>query len=34
MVDILKKMKVQFSDLSIEAEAEQTDQHFKVFKET
>ena len=33
VVDILEKMKVQFSDLSMETEAEQTDEHPKVFKE-
>jgi putative redox protein len=33
LVDILEKMKVQFSDLIIEAGAEQTDEHPKVFKE-
>jgi putative redox protein len=33
LVDILEKMKVQFSGLTIEAEAEQTDEHPKVFKE-
>jgi len=33
VVDILGKMKVNFSDLIIEVEAEQTDEHPKVFKE-
>jgi putative redox protein len=33
VVDILEKMKVQFSDFSMETEAEQTDEHPKVFKE-
>ena len=33
MVDILGKMKVEFSKFSIEAEAEQTEEHPKVFKE-
>lgn len=32
VVDILNKMRVPFSKLSIEAEAEQTDTHPKVFK--
>lgn len=32
VVDILKKMKVGFSKLTITAEAEQTDEHPKVFK--
>lgn len=32
VVDILNKMKVQFSQLQITAEAEQTDDHPKVFK--
>ncbi len=33
VVDILTKMKVPFEGLEIEAEAEQTDEHPKVFKE-
>ncbi len=33
VVDILEKMKVQFSDLIIEAEAAQTDEHPRVFTE-
>ena len=33
VVDILKKMRVSFSDLSIEAEAEQTGEDPKVFKD-
>ena len=33
VVDILKKMRVEFSDFSIEAEAEQTEEHPKVFKD-
>lgn len=33
VVDILGKMKVAFSDFSIETEAEQTEEHPKVFKE-
>lgn len=33
VVEALKKMRVQFSDLSIEAEAEQTDEHPRVFKD-
>jgi putative redox protein len=33
VVDILGKMKVEFSDLSIEVEAEQTEEHPRVFKE-
>ena len=33
IVDILKKMRVDFSDLEIDAEAEQTDDHPKVFKD-
>ena len=33
VVDILTKMRIGFSDLIIEAEAEQTDEHPKVFKE-
>ncbi|MFZ1314056.1 MAG: OsmC family protein [Chitinophagaceae bacterium] len=33
VVDILGKMKVEFSKFSIEAEAEQTEEHPKVFKE-
>lgn len=32
VVDILEKMRVQFSDLSIEVESEQTDENPKVFK--
>ncbi len=33
VVDILEKMRVQFSDFVIDAEAEQTEEHPKVFKE-
>jgi len=33
VVDILKKMKLEFTDLSIRTEAEQTEEHPKVFKE-
>ncbi len=33
VVDILTKMKVEFSDFSIETEADQTDEHPKVFKD-
>ncbi len=33
VVDILEKMKVDFSNLIIDVEAEQTDEHPKVFKE-
>lgn len=33
VVDILEKMRVEFSALSIDAEAEQTDEHPKVFKD-
>ena len=33
VVDILKKMKVEFSDFTIDAEAEQTEEHPKVFKD-
>jgi putative redox protein len=33
IVDMLKKMRVVFSDLSIEAEAETTEDHPKVFKD-
>ena len=33
VVEILTKMRVDFSDLEIDAEAEQTDEHPKVFKE-
>lgn len=33
VVDILTKMRIEFSDLTIDAEAEQTDEHPKVFKE-
>lgn len=32
VVDVLRKMKVAFSKLTIEAEAEQTEEHPKVFK--
>ncbi len=32
VVEVLKKMKVAFSKLTIEAEAEQTEEHPKVFK--
>ena len=32
VVDILEKMRVPFSDLTIDAEAEQTEDHPKVFK--
>ena len=32
VVDILTKMRLEFSDFTIEAEAEQTDDHPKVFK--
>ena len=32
VVEVLKKMKVEFSKLTIEAEAEQTEEHPKVFK--
>lgn len=33
VVDILEKMRVSFSDLVIDAEAEQVDEHPKVFKD-
>ena len=33
IVDILSKMRVDFSDLEIEAEAEQTEEHPRVFKD-
>lgn len=33
IVDILKKMRVEFSDFIIDTEAEQTDEHPKVFKD-
>jgi len=33
VVDILEKMRVSFSDFTINAEATQTDEHPKVFKE-
>ncbi len=33
VVDILEKMKVDFSDFTIDVETEQTDEHPKVFKE-
>jgi len=33
VTEALKKMRVSFSDLSIEAEAEQTDEHPRVFKD-
>jgi putative redox protein len=33
VVDILTKMRVKFSDLEIDAEAEQTEEHPKVFKD-
>lgn len=33
IVDILAKMRVSFSDFSIDAEAEQTEEHPRVFKE-
>jgi len=33
VVEILQKMKVVFSDLEIDVEAEQTEEHPKVFKE-
>lgn len=33
VVDILSKMRVEFSDLSIEVETEQTEEHPKVFKD-
>jgi len=33
VVDILQKMKVTFSDLDIDAEAEQTEEHPRVFRD-
>jgi len=33
VVDILEKMRVEFSDFVIDAEAEQVDEHPKVFKD-
>jgi putative redox protein len=33
VVDILDKMRVQFSDLEIDVEADQTDEHPKVYKD-
>lgn len=33
VVDVLQKMRVSFSDFEINAEAEQTDEHPKVFKD-
>ena len=33
VVDILTKMRVEFSDFTIEVETEQTDEHPKVFKD-
>jgi putative redox protein len=33
LVDILEKMRVPFADLKIEAEAEQTEEHPRVFKD-
>jgi putative redox protein len=33
VVDLLKKMRLEFSDLTIEVKAEQTEEHPKVFKE-
>jgi len=33
VVDILTKMRIEFSDFTIEVEADQTDEHPKVFKE-
>ncbi|RYY57683.1 MAG: OsmC family peroxiredoxin [Chitinophagaceae bacterium] len=33
VVDILEKMKVVFSDLAIDAEADQTEEHPRVFKD-
>jgi putative redox protein len=33
VVDILKKMRIDFSDFSIEAEADQTEEHPKVYKD-
>jgi putative redox protein len=32
VVDILEKMRVEFADLTIDTEAEQTDEHPKVFR--
>lgn len=33
VVDILEKMRIKFSDFTIDTEAEQTEEHPKVFKE-
>lgn len=33
VVDILQKMRIEFSELEIQAEAEQTDEHPKVYKD-
>ncbi len=33
VVDILEKMRVEFSDLQVDVEAEQTEEHPRVFKE-
>ena len=33
IVDILKKMRVEFTDLEIDTEAEQTEEHPRVFKD-
>ena len=33
VVDILTKMRIEFSDFTMEVEADQTDEHPKVFKE-
>ena len=33
VVDILEKMKVPFADLTVDAEAEQTDEHPRVFRD-
>ncbi len=33
VVDILKKMRMPFSDLTIDVETEQTDEHPRVFKD-
>ncbi|HPG11476.1 MAG TPA: OsmC family protein [Chitinophagaceae bacterium] len=33
VVDILKKMRVEFSDFSIEVEADQTEEHPRVYKD-
>lgn len=33
VVDILEKMRIEFSDFTIDTEAEQTEEHPKVFKE-